>query len=153
MRTLTSRTLALVFFWTVFSHSPGSSQTTIHPCDKRTFENNVHICRSAFNQSMETSGYRRGCAWPAVKRVYYDLKLCVDHWAAASLCQSRGSLVDDLFREVHGKYFASCGQVRDPAVGGLVALIAPVVLATVLMPFLLVKLATWNTGIDVRPVG
>lgn len=40
----------------------------IHPCDKRMFDSNVHACWSVFNESMETSGYRRGCAWPAVKR-------------------------------------------------------------------------------------
>lgn len=88
-----------------------------------------------------------------LRSVYYDLKLCVDHWATASLCRSRGSLVDDLFREVHRKYFASCGQVRDPPLGTLVALIAPVIAATLLMPLLLAKLATWNTDIHVCPIG
>ncbi|XP_077436564.1 receptor activity-modifying protein 1-like [Vanacampus margaritifer] len=139
MRTLTSCMLAFVFFWT------GLSQTIIHPCNKRMFESNVRNCRSAFNDSMETSGYRQGCAWPAVKRIYYDLKLCVDHWARASSCQSRGSLVDDLFGEVHQEYFVFCPQLRDPPLGTAAIFIAPLVIITLLMPLLCVKLVTWNT--------
>ncbi|XP_077393648.1 uncharacterized protein LOC144030878 [Festucalex cinctus] len=139
MRTLTSCLLAFVFFWT------GLSETIIPPCNKHMFESNVHICRSAFNKSMETSGYRQGCALPAVKRIYYDLKLCVDHWANESSCRSRGSLVDDLFGEVHRKYFVSCRRLRDPPLGTVVVIIAPVVITTLLMPLFCVRLVTWNT--------
>ncbi|XP_068507669.1 receptor activity-modifying protein 1 isoform X2 [Syngnathus scovelli] len=133
---LTSFTLAFVFFGTALS------QTIIHPCDKRMFDSEVRFCRSAFNKSMETSGYWQGCAWPAVKRVYYDLKLCVDGKAAASLCLSRGSLVDDLFREVHQEYFASCRRIQDPPPLIVAALIAPLLVATLLMPFVCTKLVT-----------
>ncbi|XP_061648230.1 receptor activity-modifying protein 1-like [Phyllopteryx taeniolatus] len=137
-RMFTSCILTFVFFWT------GLSQNVIHPCDKHMFDSNIHICRSAFNKSMEKSGCHQACAWPAVKHIYYDLKLCADVWATASLCQSRGSLVDDFFQEVHQKYFVSCGQVQDPPLRTLVMLIAPVITATLLMPLLCVKLVTWN---------
>ncbi|XP_061697572.1 receptor activity-modifying protein 1-like [Syngnathoides biaculeatus] len=138
MRMFTSCILTFVFFWT------GLSQNVIHPCNKHMFDSNVHICQSTFNKSMETSGYHQGCAWPAVKRIYYDLKLCVDHWASVSLCRSRGSLVDDFFQEIHQKYFVSCGRVQDPPVWTLVFLIAPLFTVTLLMPLLCAKLVTRN---------
>ncbi|XP_054644216.1 receptor activity-modifying protein 1-like [Dunckerocampus dactyliophorus] len=128
--------LAFAFFCT------GLSVKIIQPCDKHMFESNVHICRSVFNKSMETSGYHERCTWPAVKRIYNTLKLCVDHWANTSLCRSRGSLVDDFFQEVHQKYFASCGQVHDPPLTTLIMLIAPGVIATLFLPLLCMKLTT-----------
>nr|XP_057937170.1 receptor activity-modifying protein 1-like isoform X2 [Doryrhamphus excisus] len=128
--------LAFVFFCT------GLSVKVIEPCDKHMFESNVHICRSAFNKSMETSGYHEGCPWPAVKRTYNTLKFCVDHWANTSMCRSRGSLVDDFFQEIHQKYFASCGQVHDPPLTTLIMLIAPGVITTLFLPLLCIKLTT-----------
>lgn len=48
---------------------PGiSAQFVAPPCDKDTFDRNVDICLSVFNNSMETSNYQDACPWPTVKR-------------------------------------------------------------------------------------
>ncbi|XP_061774383.1 receptor activity-modifying protein 1-like [Nerophis ophidion] len=138
MMMFTYSLLASVFFCT------GLSVKSIYPCDKHMFLSNVHICSSLFNKSMETSGHHERCTWPAVKRIYNQLKLCVDLWAKKSLCLSRGSLVDDFFQEVHREYFASCGQVQDPPLPTMILLIAPGIIATLFLPLLCIKLTTWN---------
>ncbi|CAJ1078748.1 receptor activity-modifying protein 1-like [Xyrichtys novacula] len=111
------------------------------------FESNVDNCLSDFNRSMETEGYQAGCPWPGVKGIYNNLKICVDDWAKVSWCQGQGSLIDKIFLKVHQKYFRQCGQVQDPPLVTVVMLIAPVVIATLLMPALCVKLAPSDTSL------
>ncbi|XP_077584290.1 receptor activity-modifying protein 1-like [Stigmatopora nigra] len=141
MRLIIFCMLEFVFF------STGLSETIIYPCDKHLFDSNVQICRSAFNKSMETSDYRHGCAWPTVKRIYYDLTHCVNHWALVSLCQSRGSLMDDFFLQIHRHYFATCGQVQDPPLGTIAMLTAPPFIAVLLMPLFCLRLTTGNVDV------
>ncbi|XP_008300525.1 receptor activity-modifying protein 1 [Stegastes partitus] len=135
----------LTFTWTV-SLSLGMAQKFVVPaCDQNKFDSNVENCMSAFNKSMETSGYQDNCPWPTVKRIYNELKWCVDRWANASWCKGQRFLVDEVFLEVHRTYFSLCGQVHDPSLSTLIMLIAPSIIATLLLPLLCVHLTTWNT--------
>uniref|UniRef100_A0A3Q1GUS2 Uncharacterized protein n=1 Tax=Acanthochromis polyacanthus TaxID=80966 RepID=A0A3Q1GUS2_9TELE len=77
--------------------------------------------------------------------IYYELNQCVDHWARKSWCRGHKFLVDELFLELHQTYFSLCGQVRDPSLSTLIMLIAPSIIATLLLPLLCVHLTTWNT--------
>uniref|UniRef100_A0A8C5HGI4 Uncharacterized protein n=1 Tax=Gouania willdenowi TaxID=441366 RepID=A0A8C5HGI4_GOUWI len=76
--------------------------------------------------------------------IYNTLKHCVDKWAIKSWCKGRGFLVDEVFLEVHQKYFSLCGQIQDPPVFTLVMLITPVIIATLFLPLLCVHLVTWK---------
>ncbi|KAM4608907.1 receptor activity-modifying protein 1 [Polymixia lowei] len=117
------------------------------PCDHKKFNANVHgLCLPAFNKSMETSGYQDTCPWPVVKGIYNTMKHCVDHWANASWCKGRGSMMDEVFLEIHKTYFSLCGgQAQDPPLTTLIMLIVPGIIATFFLPLLCVHLTTWNT--------
>ncbi|XP_042350023.1 receptor activity-modifying protein 1-like [Plectropomus leopardus] len=136
----TAYLLALVFIWTGME-----AKFVVPPCDRHMFDSGVSYCLSDFNRSMETSGYQDSCPWPTVKRIYNQLKVCMDKWANVSWCRGHGFLVDQVFLEVHQIYFRLCGQVQDPPLITLIMLIAPVIIATFLMPVLCVNLTTWNT--------
>ncbi|XP_023147007.1 receptor activity-modifying protein 1-like [Amphiprion ocellaris] len=139
---LTVHLLALLFTWTV-SFSLGMAEKFVVPaCDQNMFDSHVENCMSDFSKNMETSGYQDKCPWPAVKRIYYELKVCVDHWANISWCRGHKFLVDELFLEVHQTYFSLCGQVHDPSLSTLIMLTAPSVIATLLLPLLCVHLTT-----------
>ncbi|XP_076602326.1 receptor activity-modifying protein 1 [Chaetodon auriga] len=136
---LTTYLLVLTFVWT------GKAENfVVPPCDRHMFESNVDNCLSDFNKSLETSGYQDGCPWPAVKGNYNQLKHCVDDWAKACWCRGHGSLVDKVFMKVHDMHFSGCGQVHDPPPTTLIMLIAPVIIATLLLPLLCAKLTTYN---------
>ncbi|CAK6963714.1 receptor activity-modifying protein 2-like [Scomber scombrus] len=135
----TSYLLAFIFFWTGLS-----AQFIVPPCDKDKFDSDVRICLSVFNNSMKTSNYHDICPWPTVKRIYNDLKHCVDDSAIATLCRGCKFLVDEIFLEVHKEYFLLCGQVHDPPITTLIMLIAPGIIATFFLPLLCLKLTTWN---------
>ncbi|KAM7407816.1 hypothetical protein PAMA_003533 [Pampus argenteus] len=136
---LTVHLLTLIFSWT------GISAIIIPSCDEDVFFSNVHVCLSNFNHSMETSSYGDGCPWPTVKRIYYDLKYCVDDWLTTSWCRGHRFLVDEVFLEVHNKYFFLCGQVQDPPLTTLIMLITPGIIFTLFVPLLCLKLTPSHT--------
>ncbi|XP_059199539.1 receptor activity-modifying protein 1-like [Centropristis striata] len=137
---LTAYLLALIFIWT------GTAlKFVVPPCDPHMFDRGVDNCLTDFNRSMETSGYQGRCPWPTVKRVYNQLKGCVDDWARASWCRGHGFLMDSVFLEVHQMYFKLCGQMQDPPLTTLIMLIAPGIIVTLFLPILCYNLTTWNT--------
>ncbi|XP_072254013.1 receptor activity-modifying protein 1 [Leuresthes tenuis] len=136
---------AFIFTWTVL-FSPGiASEFVVLPCDQMSFGFHVKNCLSDFNKSMETSGYQEKCPWPNVRSIYIKLKTCVENYTSSTWCNGSKFLVDELFLEVHRMYFPLCGEVHDPPFFTLVMLIAPVIVATLFLPLLCVRLATWNT--------
>ncbi|XP_037646790.1 receptor activity-modifying protein 1-like [Sebastes umbrosus] len=137
---LTAYLLALMFIWTEMS-----AKIVVQPCNRHMFDSAVDNCLSDFNKSMETSGYQDSCPWPTVKRIYNQLEICVDDWAKRSWCRGHGFLVNTAFLEVHKVYFKLCGQVHDPPLTTLILLIAPVIIATLLLPIFCVPLTTWNS--------
>lgn len=76
--------------------------------------------------------------------IYNQLKYCVDNWAYLSWCKGYRFLVDEVFLEVHEKYFLLCGQVHDPPLTTLIILIASTIIPTLFLPLLCLKLTTWN---------
>ncbi|XP_031152396.1 receptor activity-modifying protein 1-like [Sander lucioperca] len=137
---LTAYLLALIFIWTGMA-----AKFVVPPCDRDMFDSGVDKCLSDFNRSMETSGYEDRCPWPTGKRIYNQLKSCVDNSANGSWCRGHGFLVDTVFLEVHEMYFKLCGHVEDPPLTTLIMLIAPVIIATLFLPILCVNLTTWKT--------
>ncbi|KAF6738649.1 hypothetical protein FQA47_006254 [Oryzias melastigma] len=126
---LTALLVAHICTWKVFS--PGMASTFIvPPCDQNTFHLNVFDCLSDFNKSMETSGYQKNCPWPEVKGLLA---------AGAKVYQS---VVDEVFMEVHQRYFPLCTHMQDPPILTLIIVIAPVIIATFLLPLLCVPLIT-----------
>lgn len=136
---LTAYLLALIFVWTGMA-----AKFVVPPCDRHMFDSNVDNCLSDFNKSLETSGFQDRCPWPAVKRTYNELKHCVDDWAYMSWCKGHRFLVDEVFLKVHNEYFSVCGKVHDPPLTTLILLIAPGIIATLLLPFLCFYLTTYN---------
>ncbi|KAM4558276.1 receptor activity-modifying protein 1 [Odontesthes bonariensis] len=135
---------AFFFTWTVL-FSPGmASKFVVPPCDQMSFGFYVENCLSDFNKSMETSGYQERCPWPHVKSTYIKLKMCVENYTSVTWC-NRYKFLDEVFLDVHRMYFPLCEEVHDPPIFTLVMLIAPVIIATLFMPFLCVHLITWNT--------
>lgn len=139
---LISCMLALLFIYTGMA-----VRDVIPPCDPHVFDSSVEVCLSDFNQSWETSGLRDHCAWPAAKRIYTQLKHCVDSSADVSKCRGRGSLVDEVFLKVHEMYFSDCGLVQDPPLFTLVMLVAPVTMVTLLLPLLYVYLTPRDASV------
>ncbi|CAF98963.1 unnamed protein product [Tetraodon nigroviridis] len=113
----------------------------IPPCDQHMFNSNVEDCLSDFNTSLEMSDHQYSCPWPAVKPMYYKLKLCVDNLAITSSCMGHRSL-GDFFLKVHNMYFSSCGEVRDPPLTTVILLIGPLTLLTLVLPHFCVFLTT-----------
>ncbi|XP_074551205.1 receptor activity-modifying protein 1 [Halichoeres trimaculatus] len=136
---LTAYFMVLPFIWTVVA-----AKLLILPCNEHMFDSNVANCLSEFNRSMEARDNRDSCPWPDVKGIYNQLKTCVDDWAKESWCTGHGFLVDNIFLEVHQTYFHQCGQIQDPPLFTLIMLIAPVIIATLLMPILCVHLTTYD---------
>ncbi|XP_070400021.1 receptor activity-modifying protein 1 [Nothobranchius furzeri] len=137
----------LIFTWMAL-FSPGNSIRVVPPCDHNTFEFNVDECLSDFNKTMEDRGgrvhYKEACPWPDVKRIYNDLSWCVEKCASATWCKGHKYLVDDVFLEIHRMYFSLCGNVQDPPLLNLIMLIAPAIVATLLIPFLCIHVTTLN---------
>ncbi|XP_040057871.1 receptor activity-modifying protein 1 [Gasterosteus aculeatus] len=131
--------LVVIFIWTGIA-----AKFVVPPCDQHMFHSGVHQCLSDFNTSMETSGYRDNCPWPTEKGIYNKLKRCVDDSALVFWCKGHGFLKDAVFLEVHKTYFRLCGQVQDPPLTTLILLIAPVIIATLLLPVLCANLTTSN---------
>lgn len=130
--------LTFLFFSTALGQRP-----VVHPCDKQMFQTNVNICLSVFNSSMETIAYQDACPWPAVKPIYTDLHVCVDK--AKVLCKVRyPELSEQVYVEVHRRYFSSCGYVRDPSPTTLIMLIAPGIVTTLLLPLLCKRISDWE---------
>lgn len=77
--------------------------------------------------------------------IYSKLKHCVDYWENVSWCRGHGFLVDKVFLKIHDMYFSVCGQVQDPPLTALIMLIAPITIATLLLPLLCVNLTTRDT--------
>lgn len=136
---LTAYLLTLIFIQTGLS-----VKFIVPPCDKNTFDSDVHICLSDFNNTMETSSYHDRCPWPTVKRDYNELKLCVDNSANKTWCKGHRFLVDEVFLGIHEKYFLLCGQVHDPPLTTLIFLIAPCIIMTFFLPLLCQKLTAWD---------
>ncbi|CAG5865954.1 unnamed protein product [Menidia menidia] len=135
---------ALISIWTVL-FSPGmASEFVVPPCNENSFGSAVENCLSDFNKSMETSGYQEKCPWPNVRRIYNNLKVCVEKRASKTWCTGYKFLVDEVFLKVHWRYFSLCEEVQDPPFFTLVMLIAPVIIATLFMPLLCVHLTTWE---------
>ncbi|XP_029315386.1 receptor activity-modifying protein 1 [Cottoperca gobio] len=137
---LTACLLALIFIWTGMA-----AKFVAPPCDRHMLDSGFNKCLSDFNKSMETSGYLDSCPWPTVKDVYNTLKSCTDKLASVSWCRGHRFLVDTFFLEVHEMFFKLCGQVHDPPLTTLVMLIAPVIIATLLIPIVCIYLTTCNT--------
>lgn len=53
--------------------------------------------------------------------------------------------MDKVFLKIHDMYFSVCGQVQDPPLTTLIMLIAPITIATLLLPLLCVNLTTRDT--------
>uniref|UniRef100_A0A8C6PHL7 Uncharacterized protein n=1 Tax=Nothobranchius furzeri TaxID=105023 RepID=A0A8C6PHL7_NOTFU len=77
-------------------------------------------------------------------RIYNDLSWCVEKCASATWCKGHKYLVDDVFLEIHRMYFSLCGNVQDPPLLNLIMLIAPAIVATLLIPFLCIHVTTLN---------
>uniref|UniRef100_A0A3B5BC96 Uncharacterized protein n=1 Tax=Stegastes partitus TaxID=144197 RepID=A0A3B5BC96_9TELE len=118
------------------SLSLGMAQKFVVPaCDQNKFDSNVE----------NLIFYFLFCLPLFLCSIYNELKWCVDRWANASWCKGQRFLVDEVFLEVHRTYFSLCGQVHDPSLSTLIMLIAPSIIATLLLPLLCVHLTTWNT--------
>ncbi|KAM8856983.1 uncharacterized protein ACB058_008791 [Synchiropus picturatus] len=127
--------LVALFFCAGDSTKSGSQS-----CDTHVFNNNIQHCLRIFNESMETSGYQQNCPWPTTKRIYNELKKCVDRIVDFTRC--RGLPADEVYLDVHRNYFSLCRRLLDPPLRTLIVLTAPAVIVTLLLPILCVKLTT-----------
>ncbi|XP_078795318.1 receptor activity-modifying protein 1 [Oryzias latipes] len=139
---MTAVLMAHVFTWTVLFSSGMASTFAAPPCDQNMFNLNLFDCVSDFNKSMETSGYQKNCPWPEVKGIYFKFSSCVDSTAVGSWCKGYKSVVNEVFMEVHQRYFPLCTNMQDPPTLSLILMTAPVIIATFLLPLLVCPLIT-----------
>lgn len=76
---------------------------------------------------------------------YNKLMTCVEDWAKKTWCRGYGFLVDEIYFEVHQKYFSLCGYVHDPPLFTLIMLIAPCIIVTLFLPLLCVHITPRDT--------
>uniref|UniRef100_A0A8C9RKF8 Si:ch73-193i22.1 n=1 Tax=Scleropages formosus TaxID=113540 RepID=A0A8C9RKF8_SCLFO len=111
-------------------------------CNRTTFEDYIHTyCVPNFNQSMESVNYHESCPWPATRRQYHDLIVCIEVVAFNTGC-TEAHLWEDIFLEVHRVYFSFClwSALDDPDLPILLVLIMPCVITTLLMPCLCARI-------------
>ncbi|NP_001410453.1 uncharacterized protein isoform X1 [Danio rerio] len=107
-------------------------------CDKINFDAVAqNYCVLPFKQNMETSDYQFNCPWPATRRYYAELMMCLETLAKFTCCM-HVSYRNRLLMEIHELYFSICSDtyLKDPAVPVLLLLTVPCIIVPFIIPFL-----------------